>query len=139
MLIQLLYTSTPTNSSVESLLEFIPIASEMNEKFNITGMIISSPNMYMQVLEGPRGPINQLYKNILKDERHENCTLLRYSAIKHREFPNWSMTNSSLSEIDSIYVNAIFGKGKYNSETITGVQAMALLHVVVSNLNTRFT
>ena len=139
MLIQLLYTSIPVADTAQTISEFIPVASEMNDKFGITGMIISSPTMFLQVIEGKRDHINQLYRNIFSDKRHKDCTLLRYSTIKHREFPNWSMINSSVNEIDQLYLNAIFSKGVFNVNTITGVQAMALLHIVSNDLNIKIT
>lgn len=130
MLVQLIYVSVPTVDSYKATSEFVPVAQFMNAKNDITGLILSSPEFYLQVLEGDRISVNRLYQNILKDTRHENPTLLRYTEIKEREFSDWSMTHTTCEELSSSYIQPVVMPSKIAPKGISGVQALTLLRRV---------
>jgi hypothetical protein len=130
MIVQLVYISRPVTPVTHAVIEFVPIAQEKNVKHNITGLIISNESFYLQLIEGPREEISQLYSNIIKDGRHADIVLLRYTDVRVREFGNWSMAHVTLEELSEIALNGVQLPEKISPSTISGVQALALLRRV---------
>jgi hypothetical protein len=92
MLVRLLYVSTeiakqPSNFAEMNLEKF----RLHNKASEITGVLLSGNGVFLQVLEGDRSKINQLYANILNDQRHKDIELLHYEEIDQRVFFAWSM------------------------------------------------
>jgi hypothetical protein len=134
MLVQLIYASTPITVVSSTVLDFIPGAIIENAKHDITGMLISTPTCYVQILEGERKAVNQLYQNIVKDNRHINCTILRYASIPNKEFKDWSMIHTNLHELKSAYIDAIFDEVDISPEHITSVQSLSLIRYVAARV-----
>lgn len=88
----LIYTSVPARPMSDSELEeLLRISREANSRYEITGMLISLPESFTQLIEDPKAHIEQLYQNIQKDQRHFRVTILREGSIDHRFFPDWTM------------------------------------------------
>lgn len=134
MFVQLVYVSKPVQPMQEHMMNFIPLAQEKNAEHGVTGLIISGDGFYLQVLEGNRHAVNGLYRNIVKDERHEQCTLLRYVENKVRDFDDWSMAHTSLEELASTYVDTIVSPEDITPERLTAVKAMAMLRRISAHL-----
>lgn len=101
----------------------------MNAANGITGMIISGNRFYLQVLEGSRLPVNRLYQNILRDDRHRSPTLLRYTEIKSRDFGSWSMLHTTEDELNADYLASKTIPELSSDEAVrrfTGIQALTL-------------
>lgn len=88
----LIYTSTPAKIITEAELhELLQVSREANVRFNVTGILICLPESYIQLIEGPKDYIEQLYQNIQQDKRHLRVTLLQEDLIENRFFPDWTM------------------------------------------------
>ena len=91
-LVQLIYASRPRagfgRTDIEQILR---TAREHNTKAGISGLLVFNSNYFLQCLEGGRGAVNQLYRRILVDPRHDDVVLLDYRVIAQRRFPNWAM------------------------------------------------
>jgi len=108
-LYHLIYTSTPAYPIVDSgMEEILKTAREHNSRFQVTGMLICLPYSFVQLIEGPKEQIQQLYKNIQRDPRHLKVTILREGPITARYFPNWTMAftrrNESINNADVLHV-----------------------------------
>lgn len=59
---------------------------------------------FIQILEGDKADVEELFLNIEKDERHTNVTLLLENEKQERTFKNWSLAYHELkkSEIQSL-------------------------------------
>jgi len=66
-------------------------ATTRNEAQGITGILCFSDDVFLQVLEGPRSDVNQLYNMIIRDPRHKKVELLSAGEIDQRDFADWSM------------------------------------------------
>jgi hypothetical protein len=130
MFIQLIYVSSPVDEVTQAVRDFIPVAHEKNTEHDITGMILSGKKFYLQVLEGKKEAVNQLYRNIVRDRRHSNCTLLRYTETKTREFSEWSMIHTTEEEIQTSYISPTILPNEITPTTISGIQALTLLRRV---------
>lgn len=131
MFVQLIYISVPTIPPVvEAVKDFIPIAQKRNAEHKITGLIVSSDQFYLQIIEGERDKVNQLYANILKDTRHHDAVLLRYNEVRNREFDNWSMAHIPVASLEDMSLSGSSLPDYVTPETLSGPQALALLRRV---------
>ena len=77
------------NEEIEKLVER---AREKNANLNITGILLAVGDCFMQVLEGPKEVVQELYYNqIFHDRRHSRLRVLSEGFIPERDFTNWDM------------------------------------------------
>jgi hypothetical protein len=102
MLVRLLYASratTPLNSSVqESILEQ---SRAHNPKAGITGVLCFSDDVFIQVLEGGRDEVCELYNTIVRDGRHQQVRILSFEEIRERRFGSWTMGQVNLAKVNA--------------------------------------
>ncbi|HMP98188.1 MAG TPA: BLUF domain-containing protein [Cyclobacteriaceae bacterium] len=88
----LLYVSYAAKEFSEDELRLLLQQSQNNNKdLHITGMLVLLKGRFIQVLEGERKLIFDLYEKIRKDARHHKVALLLEGEIEKRNFENWSM------------------------------------------------
>jgi hypothetical protein len=88
----LIYTSTPAKVLTDAELhKLLHTSRQENSRFEVTGMLICLPESYIQLIEGPKPHIDQLYQNIRQDKRHFRVTTLNEGSIDRRFFPDWAM------------------------------------------------
>lgn len=90
-LTQLVYFSRPFGFDDAMLNGILMSARRNNPRHAITGALICRPDVYMQLLEGPRPAVEGLYKAIQRDNRHLEVTLCFCHPAAERMFPNWAM------------------------------------------------
>lgn len=62
-----------------------------NAALNISGVLLYSEGIFIQVLEGKDGMINALYARIEADSRHKNIIKLIDEPIAEKSFAQWLM------------------------------------------------
>jgi len=83
-------------------------ANAFNASVGITGQLIYRGGIFLQLLEGERGDVEQLLGRILLDyKRHENLKVLLKQPMKKRIFPDWSMAYVKLDNVALDLVNSI--------------------------------
>ena len=98
---ELVYRSIakPDISAVD--IENILYASRVfNSAKNITGCLLFYNHEFIQLLEGERQTVEELYETIKKDHRHSSVTLIAHSDKKERAFQHWSMAYQQLGSTD---------------------------------------
>lgn len=101
MLVRLLYASRAKPQLTET--EFAAIlrqARSHNPPLGITGVLCHSEGSFVQLLEGERKVVNELYNHIVADARHQEVTLLAYEEIVERRFAGWSMGHVNLARLN---------------------------------------
>ena len=102
MLVRLLYASRAAEPVPEGLIEAILLqARRNNPELGVTGVLCHGGEVFMQVLEGGRDPVNALYNRIACDRRHRRVTLLNYEEIPERRFSSWTMGQVNLTKVNS--------------------------------------
>ncbi len=90
------YASKPlTDSELKKLLEK---CRENNMKRNITGMLMYIDGKFIQVLEGAKEDINEMYETILKDSRHKKISKIIEGRCLQRNFEKWTMGFKSFTD-----------------------------------------
>lgn len=90
---QLVYASKAVKDfSEEDLLNILQFSRQNNKKKQITGAMIYSKGYFLQMLEGQRNAVNELFNyHIAKDKRHEMVNCFFKNHVEKREFPEWYM------------------------------------------------
>lgn len=89
---QLTYRSISRSDLLQEELEAIfKSANIINASKNITGCLIYHNKHFVQILEGNKEDVVQLYEKILVDERHHSATVLWESNVEYRFFEEWKM------------------------------------------------
>ena len=110
-IINLVYTSKavrPMNS--DDFLSLLIPARENNHRLQINGMLLYQRQAFLQVLEGRQSVIENLFKSIVKDERHTDVTLLLKRPIATREYMDWDL---KFINLDTINLSKIKGYNAY--------------------------
>jgi hypothetical protein len=94
------YSEANSNLSSDDLSDILEKSREFNLKHKITGCLLHHNKEFLQILEGEKGIIKDLYSVIKKDNRHTNILLLSEGNKKKRLFPNWSMGFQNLDNIN---------------------------------------
>jgi hypothetical protein len=92
MLSRLIYASVVADDlRADELNRMLEHARLRNALRGITGMLAFDSRSFLQVLEGSRKALSDLYAAILRDPRHRGVQLLKFARIETRLFPDWSM------------------------------------------------
>ncbi len=74
------------DSELENLFKYI-LAT--NPLLNITGALLHNNAFFLQVLEGKKETIKELFAKIRKDKRHKNILMILDQKIENRIFQNY--------------------------------------------------
>ena len=74
------------DSELERLFKFIVT---MNPTLNISGALLYNNNFFLQVLEGKKEIIKELFAKIRKDKRHKDILMILDQKIENRIFENY--------------------------------------------------
>ncbi len=91
-LYSLIYISTPVSPFKPDELEQLAIEAQRNNAAkNITGLLLYSGRIFLQVLEGDYDQLNTLYAKIENDDRHRDMEVLIGAPATRRLFSEWDM------------------------------------------------
>lgn len=83
--------------SVEDIQDLEAQCVRNNQQTGITGVLMVSGNLFFQVIEGPGAKVDELYQEILDDDRHTHVLRLgEEREVSERLFPDWAMKIVSL-------------------------------------------
>jgi hypothetical protein len=133
MLVRLLYASratAPLKSSVqESILEQ---SRRHNPALGITGILCFSDDLFLQVLEGGRDEVCELYNTIVRDERHQNVRILSFEEIRERRFGHWTMGQVNLAKVNPSLLLKYGERAELDPFQGSGQATMALLEELIA-------
>lgn len=75
----------------EDLQELLEHARSRNGTQGISGALVYTDGMFLQILEGERAKVQALMATIRKDVRHENVIVLREGEVPSAQFSSWKM------------------------------------------------
>ena len=92
MTYQTIYSSEATTPmQTEDLEELLQRARRRNAIEGISGALVYTDGIFLQILEGERAKVHALMARIHKDVRHENVTVLREGDVPAPLFSSWKM------------------------------------------------
>ncbi len=133
MLVRCLYASRPAVPLTPDVMDSILHQSRRNNpRLGITGMLCMSDDVFIQVLEGGRDAVCDLYKMIAGDNRHGNVRILVYEEITERRFGHWTMGHVNIAKINASLLLKYSEKASLNPFACSGRATMALLEELVA-------
>ena len=131
---RLLYVSfAPGGFDMARNLAILETARHANLTSGVTGVLLARDALYMQVLEGPKAPVDNTFAAIQRDRRHLGVTLLADYEVKARIFPGWQMGFYHMTAIEGIVGDVLIGNAD------EGLQRILALHCgndsIASTLN----
>lgn len=133
MLVRLLYASRAAAAVTQEIIESILRSSrEHNPALGVTGVLCHGGDVYMQVLEGGRTPVNELYNKIVRDPRHKEVVLLYYVEVSERHFAGWTMGQVNLSKVNPSTLLKYSDKPVLDPFAASGRASMALLEELIA-------
>lgn len=98
---ELLYCSLASQDlTADDISDILKTSQQWNSKHEITGCLLYYNNQFIQIIEGNKSAVKNLYANIEKDIRHNNIIILAENEKNERAFENWSMAFNELSKSD---------------------------------------
>jgi len=77
--------------SEAELVQLIERARANNQQQQVTGMLLQCDGQFVQILEGNKDDLIDLYQRIARDPRHGTVTLLAQGPLEARAMPNWAL------------------------------------------------
>jgi len=133
MLVRLLYVSKAVNDDANSHTEAILASSRSHNVSNgITGILCYGGGIFLQVIEGGRAQVNELYNALVQDKRHTDVVLLHYEEITQRRFSGWTMGQVNLAKLNTSIVLKYSEKPELDPYGVSGSMTLALLEELMA-------
>ena len=133
MLVRLLYASRANDDNRTAAIESIMMQSRThNPQRGITGVLCYGGDIFMQVLEGGRMEVNQLYGFITRDPRHRDVVILKFEEITERRFSGWTMGHVNIDKINPTVLLKYSARPVLDPYSVSGEVSMALLEELIS-------
>ena len=105
---------------------------ENNPRAGITGILCYSKDLFVQVIEGGRDQVCELYNRIVRDERHQDVRILVYEEISERRFGGWTMGQVNIAKVNPSLLLKYSEKAVLDPFTCSGHASMALLQELIA-------
>jgi len=133
MLVRLLYVSKAVKDDANSHTEAILASSRSHNVSNgITGILCYGGGIFLQVIEGGRAQVNELYNSLVQDKRHKEVVLLHYEEITQRRFSGWTMGQVNLAKLNASIVLKYSEKPELDPYGVSGAMSLALLEELMA-------
>lgn len=124
MIVRLIYTSRPARAlAMHEVEDILQISKRNNTANHISGMLVYGDHFFLQCLEGPRNEVNETYLRICRDDRHQDCILLRYEQVECRIFGQWAMGRIQYKASASLLAMKYSAHGILDPYAMSSVQA----------------
>lgn len=93
---QLIYVSRPFGFDTPTLIDILVKARARNSEAGVTGALLCRDDLYLQLLEGPREGVDDIFASIAEDDRHVDIRTIVRRKIQTRMFPGWAMRDDPM-------------------------------------------
>ena len=139
MLVRLTYVSRAVGIVTQPAMDQILQSSRKNNPIEgITGVLCSNGYIFLQLLEGGRKEVNQLFHRIARDPRHQDVQLLHMEEVTERRFGEWSMGRVMFDRINLAILLKYSSKPVLDPYSVPGASSVALLDELIATANVSF-
>jgi hypothetical protein len=133
MLVRLLYASRAAVPLAESVIaQILDRSRRHNPEHGITGILCHDADRFIQVLEGGRDAVCELYNRIVRDPRHLQVRILLYEEISQRRFGGWTMGQVDVARANPALLLKYAEKAELNPFADSGRASLALLEELIA-------
>lgn len=84
-------STNPPIISLQAVDDILAVARERNAAVDVTGALLFTEGRFVQVLEGERDKVHEVFNRIAADTRHTEVEILSAQYSDRRRFKEWSM------------------------------------------------
>ena len=133
MLVRLMYASRAAEPvRPETLNAILKKSTHNNPGVGVTGVLCFSGEIFLQVLEGGRSQVSDLYNRIAQDPRHRGVVLLRYEEIDERSFASWAMGQVNMNRLNPALLLKYSEAAVLDPYSVSGKVSKALFDELVA-------
>jgi len=133
MLVRLLYASRAAGPLAPPVVESILDQSRRNNpRLGISGMLCYFDDTFIQVLEGGRDAVCDLFNALVRDDRHKAVRILTFEEIGERRFGGWTMGAVNMAKVNPSLLLKYSEKPLLNPFAASGRATLALLDDLVA-------
>jgi len=133
MLVRCLYASRARQPLLPATIDAIVEQSRRNNPSRgITGLLCFVDDVYVQVLEGGRDAVCELFNTIVRDDRHQGLRLLSFEEIGERRFGHWNMGHVNIAKVNTALLLKYSERATLDPFNASGQATMALLNELVA-------
>ena len=112
--------------------EILEQSRRNNPGRGITGILCYNGEQFIQVLEGGRDEVCELYNTLARDPRHVQMRILVYEEIAERRFSGWTMGHVEIDKVNPSLLLKYAQKAELDPFTGSGRASMALLEELIA-------
>jgi hypothetical protein len=128
VLVRLLYASRAIAGIDAATADSILVQARRNNPARgITGLLCFSDDVFVQLIEGGRDAVSDLFAAILRDERHSHVRLLSFEETSERRFVAWMMGEVNLELANPQLLMRFSLEAKLDPFHVSAKTTMALL------------
>lgn len=132
MLVRLIYASRAVDNSAKAIDDILRRSREYNPPSGITGLLCHGQGVFLQLIEGGRPAVSELFGHIQRDARHKDVELLHFEEIEERGFGSWSMGQVNLSKLNQSVLLKYSVKPELDPYSVSGKLSLALLQELMA-------
>lgn len=134
MLVRCLYASRASEGTDQRACEeILSLSRRNNPKHGITGLLLFSSGIFVQVIEGARKDISALLRKIVGDERNRDLEILSFEEIAERSFESWTMGQVSIASLNPALLLKYSERAELDPFTMRSAATMALLTEIAAS------
>lgn len=127
----IIYYSELNPSVPLDLRALLAVCRHNNERDAITGFLFFDQTYFIQVIEGEREQVSDLYNKIAVDRRHRRVVLISCVKAEDRAFPGWLMgLREGMGEKTKAAFQAALGSHEVDPLTVDGGLLLAAMQQV---------
>lgn len=131
---RIIYLSSATKLLSDDELNYLLKSSKIrNKKYNITGLLLYIDGDFLQVIEGEKQDVLNLFELIKKDERNRSIICVFNENAEKRQFPDWLMGFSRLTYHDLQKVDSFENITKTTLSNIDDKVAITFINTFVKS------
>ena len=112
----------------KDLLDILDVSRRNNSAMGVTGILLFKDGSFMQLLEGEKAAVEEIFRRIEKDPRHRGIYRVHDGTADSRSFAGWSMGFREVTtrDLEGIPGFTFVGGGDFLSDAITENPSIAL-------------
>ncbi|MEM0542390.1 BLUF domain-containing protein [Flavobacterium sp. j3] len=135
---ELVYMSSGTKFLLEEDIRgLLQKSRQYNLEHNITGILLYIDGDFLQILEGNKNDVYNLFSKIQTDTRHKGIIVVHEGKKVARQFNEWTMGFHSSSYKEITAITGLNDISKNNLQNIGNKKALLLLNTFVKSHSNR--
>lgn len=110
--------------------DILEVSRRRNAALGLTGALLARNGRFLQLIEGEKSAVQQVYGAISSDPRHSGLRVVESRAVASRQFAGWELCCGVFDSDEPILRQESALAGGFDPETLTPASAVGLLSVM---------